>query len=203
MSAQTLIIFVVFKLSKHQKMFKYASKYRKYPRDCILYVSDAKWVKTMKNEQSLHNWQFQSPNFQKFTKLVPEHLFWKKSQPKPFKSQKLSNIVLGWKLLERYIFGPYTLQVWQNQSLGIFKVENIFCGPHLIGMWQTWSLGILWKDGNIGPSNSAYIQNWSLHFIPNGPFWYYYPNPPHNITQFPWSNPYPGPSLPKSHTIPI
>lgn len=28
-----------------------------------------------KNEQSLHNWQFQSPNFQKLSKLVPKRLF--------------------------------------------------------------------------------------------------------------------------------
>ena len=141
MSAQTLIIFVIFKLPKHPKTLKYASKYIKYPRDCILYVSDAKWVKTMKNEQSLHNWQFQSPNFQKFTKLVPEHVFWKKSQPKAFKSQKSSNIVLRWKLWENYIFGPYTLQVWQNQSLGTLRCKIYFVTLMLLecGKSDPWS----------------------------------------------------------------
>ena len=70
--------------------------------------------KQMKNVQSLHNWQFQSLKFQKLTKLVPEGFKWKKSQPKAFKSQMLSNMILGWKFWENYLFGPYTLQNWQN-----------------------------------------------------------------------------------------
>ena len=42
--------------------------------------------KQMKNVQSLHNWQFQSLKFQILTKLVPDVLKQKKSQPKVFKS---------------------------------------------------------------------------------------------------------------------
>jgi endonuclease III-like uncharacterized protein len=32
----------------------------------------------MKNEQSLHNWQFQSLKFHKLAELVPGSLFWNK-----------------------------------------------------------------------------------------------------------------------------
>ena len=48
MSAQTLIIFVVFKLPKHPKMLRNASKYLNYPRDCVLCVLKAKCAKTKK-----------------------------------------------------------------------------------------------------------------------------------------------------------
>jgi hypothetical protein len=51
--------------------------------------------KQMKNVQSLQIRQFQSLNFQKLTNLVPEYLCFKKNQPKSFKSQNLSKIVLG------------------------------------------------------------------------------------------------------------
>jgi hypothetical protein len=71
MSAQTLIVFVVFKLPKHPKTLKYASKYRKYPRDCILYVSDAKWVKTMKNEQKFAQLAVSVPKLSKIYKTSP------------------------------------------------------------------------------------------------------------------------------------
>lgn len=46
MSAQTLIIFGQIWAAKHLKTLNNASKHWKYPRDCVLYVSDAKWVKT-------------------------------------------------------------------------------------------------------------------------------------------------------------
>jgi hypothetical protein len=38
----------------------------------------------MKNVQSLQNWQFQSPNFHKITKLVPGHSKYRKVTKGPF-----------------------------------------------------------------------------------------------------------------------
>ena len=62
--------------------------------------------KQTKNEQSLHNWQFQSPNFQSFTKLVPKRLFQMKSQPKFFKVKRSQKRSLGKKISKMNKFGP-------------------------------------------------------------------------------------------------
>jgi hypothetical protein len=75
MSAQTLIVFDIFKLPKRTKTIKKISKYLKYPRDCVLCVLKAKCAKTKKNVQSLQYWQFQSPKFHKLSILVPKHIF--------------------------------------------------------------------------------------------------------------------------------
>ena len=61
-------------------------KIQKISLDCVFICFWGKkdW-KLMKNEQSLHNWQFQSLNFQKLSKLVPGYS----------KHGKLSSKVLG------------------------------------------------------------------------------------------------------------
>lgn len=46
MSAQTLIVFDIFKLPKRTKTIKKISKYLNYPRDCVLCVLNSKCAKT-------------------------------------------------------------------------------------------------------------------------------------------------------------
>jgi hypothetical protein len=118
----------------------------------------------MKNKQCFHKWQFQSLNFQNLSKSVPEHLFWKKSQPKSLENQKLSQLVPGWKVSKVYKISPWTLQSCQKLSLGLkfWKIsimvlvllnfgrngpwmkslENLHVWSLKFQNWQKWSLEI-------------------------------------------------------------
>jgi hypothetical protein len=48
----------------------------------------------MKNVQSLQNWQFQSPNFHKMSKLVPGHSKHGKLSPKVLFESQITYLVL-------------------------------------------------------------------------------------------------------------
>jgi hypothetical protein len=113
MSAQTLIIFGQSELQKHLKTLKNASKYWEYFK-IVFYMFQ------MQNDvQSLHNWQFQSSNFQKLAKIVLEYLFWKKSQPKVLWKSKVVKISPWVKNFTNWQKRPLNFEFWQNKSLGI------------------------------------------------------------------------------------
>jgi DNA polymerase III delta subunit len=71
MSAQTLIIFVVFKLPKHTKTIKKLSKYLNYPRDCVLCVLNAKCAKTKEKRSKFAILAVSVPQVSKLVKISP------------------------------------------------------------------------------------------------------------------------------------
>ena len=110
------------------------------------------WKQT-KNEQNLHNWQFQSPNFQSFTKLVPGQSFSKKNQPLLFKSQNNHKWSLGktiWKITQLVpilwpidSFSPlgFKREKLYSWSFGFSNLANWVLDESLES-WQLWSLRI-------------------------------------------------------------
>jgi hypothetical protein len=134
----------------------------------------------MKNVQSLQNWQFQSPSFQKLATIVPEHLFEKKIHQRSFWNHKLSYLVLWWKISKVLEIcnlvpgvsnfgriGPWWDIFERNFILGPWEIRNI---NFSLWVWsldkcQFWSLnftnlsilvpGVLkWKK----------INSWSLYY---------------------------------------
>ena len=84
----------------------------------------------MKNVQSLQNWQFQSPNFHKMTKLVPGYSKYRKLSPKVLSQSQVvifCPLVKNWKS-----FGKLQVQSLYFQILaelvpgGIFLDEKLF-----------------------------------------------------------------------------
>jgi predicted RNA-binding protein with PIN domain len=71
MSAQTLIIFDVFKLPKHTKTIKKISKYLNYPRDYVLCVFNAKCAKTKKKRTKFAILTVSVPQVSKLVKISP------------------------------------------------------------------------------------------------------------------------------------
>ena len=71
MSAQTLIIFVVFKLPKHTKTIEKSSKYLNYHRDCVLCVLNAKLAKTNEKRSKFAILAVSVPQVSKFVKISP------------------------------------------------------------------------------------------------------------------------------------
>ena len=99
-----------------------------------------KYQKQMKNAQSLHNWQFQSPNFQKLSNLVPGHSKNLKKSPKVLINQKVTWLVLWWKVSQNVKFSPWTLKIVKNGPWDMENFEkNKFC-PSTNLLWQDWSL---------------------------------------------------------------
>lgn len=140
MSAQTLIIFVVFKLPKHTKTIKKLSKYLNYPRDCVLCVLKAKWAKTNEKQLKFAILAVSVPQVSKLVKNSPYTFILKgKVNPSFWKSNitKYYTWVISFQNLHVWSLRFWK---WQNRSLGILKKwknENLVLG--------------LWNCGNIGP----------------------------------------------------
>ena len=83
----------------------------------------------MKNEQSLHNWQFQSLKFQKLTKLVPERFYERKFNPRLSKVKYYQKNDPWVKILRNYTFGPWSLKFGKNGPRCFKFWKFIFLGP--------------------------------------------------------------------------
>lgn len=121
------------------------------------------WKQT-KNEQHLHNWQFQSPNFQSFTKLVPGQLFQRKVNQSLWKSK----FIKKWSLGEK--FQNFTIWSLNFQKLTPLVPENFKSGKLQSWSLDKWNLEnfILWiflKSGSCGPQVSVKFKNWFLCFL--------------------------------------
>jgi hypothetical protein len=79
----------------------------------------------MKNEQSLHNWQNQSLNFQEMTVLVPGSLFWNKKSKMVLGNSQFIKFDPWIKSLRKLQNWSLKFQKWQKQSLGIFNWKNL------------------------------------------------------------------------------
>lgn len=76
----------------------------------------------MKNEQSLHNWQFQSLIFQKLSNLVPGYSKNLKKTPKVLLNHKITYLVLWYKVSQNCKFSPSTLKIDKN---GPWDIETL------------------------------------------------------------------------------
>ena len=87
MSAQTLIVFVIFKLPKRTKTIEKISKYLNYPRDCILCVLNAKCAKTKKKRTQFAVLAVSVPQVSKLVNFSPYSFIFKEKSTQGFKSQ--------------------------------------------------------------------------------------------------------------------
>ena len=90
----------------------------------FLYVLGEKGLKTDKNKSSLHNWQFQSMNFEKLSKLVPGYSKHGKLSLKVLRDSQVVKISpLKFKFV-KWQLGSLKFQKWQNKSPEFSKIEN-------------------------------------------------------------------------------
>ena len=76
----------------------------------------------MKNEQSLHNWQFQSLIFQKLSNLVPGCSKNLKKSPKVLLNHKMTYLALWYKVSQNCKFSPWTLK---NDKNGPWDIKTL------------------------------------------------------------------------------
>ena len=100
--------------------------------------------KIIKNRWKTHkvckNWQFQSLIFQKLSNLVPSCSKNLKKSSKVLLNQKVTQLVLWWKVSQNVKFSPWTLKIVKNGPWDIKNFEkNKFC-PCTNLLWQDWSL---------------------------------------------------------------
>ena len=100
-----------------------------------------KYQKQMKSEQNLHNWQFQSPNFQKLSNLVPGSLKSKEKSTQGKEKSKIVKISPWVKKFEKITLLPLKIQNCNKRSLEfqyladlvpggiILKEKKIIFGP--------------------------------------------------------------------------
>ena len=143
MSAQTLIIFIVSGLPKHPKTPKNTQKRIKIhnlSQKCVLYVLDAKCLKTNEKWTKFAQLAVSVPQVSKFGKTSPWKFKMKEKSTQGKEKSKFIKISPWVKKFEKITLLPFKIQNWHKWSLefqylaekvpdGIFLIEKSLLVP--------------------------------------------------------------------------